>query len=50
LMDSSWLALYVAYSIVWVGAFGFLIYLYLRQRRIDGDVKALKEALSKHGK
>ncbi len=49
-MEGSWLALYVAYSIVWAGAFGFLLYMYLRQRKVNKDIKALKEALSKHGR
>ncbi len=50
MMFSSWLALYVAYSIVWLGVFGYLTYLFLRQRRINGDIKALREEVSKHGK
>jgi len=49
-MADSWLALYVAYSIAWVGVFGYLLYLHLRQHRIVKDIKALKEEVSKHAK
>jgi len=49
-MSSSWTALYVAYTIVWVGLFGYLVYLFIRQRRIDREIKILKEEVSKHGK
>jgi len=49
-MTNSWLALYIAYSIVWIGVFGYLAYMYLRQRRIEKDIRALKEEVSKHGK
>lgn len=49
-MASSWLALYIAYSIVWIGVFGYLAYMYLRQRMIEKDIRALKEEVSKHGK
>jgi len=50
MMASSWLALYLAYSIVWIGVFGYLLYVHLRQRRVERDIKTLKEAVSKHGK
>lgn len=50
MMSSSWTALYVAYSIVWVGLFGYLAYLFLRQRRIDKEIKTLKEEVAKHDK
>ncbi len=49
-MSDSWTALFVAYAIVWIGLFSFLGYLYLRQRRIDRDIKMLKEEVSRHGK
>ena len=49
-MASSWLALYIAYSIVWVGVFGYLLYMHLRQLRIEKDIRALREEVSKHGK
>ncbi len=50
MMSDSWTALYVAYSIVWLGLFSFLGYMYLRQRRIERDIKMLKEEVSRHDK
>ncbi len=49
-MSDSWMALFVAYAIVWIGLFLFLGYLFMRQRRIDRDIAVLKEEVSKHGK
>lgn len=49
-MASSWTALYVAYSIVWLGVFGYLTYLFVRQRRLSRDIAALKEEVARHGK
>ena len=49
-MSDSLLALYLAYSIVWGGLFSYLAYLFVRQRRIDRDLKSLREALEHHGK
>ncbi len=49
-MTDSWMALYIAYSIVWIGLFAFLGYLFFRQRRIDRDISMLKEEVSRHGK
>lgn len=42
-MSSSFTALYLAYSIIWLGLFSYLAYLYVKQRSIDRDIKALKE-------
>ncbi len=50
MMSSSWTALYVAYSIVWIGLFSYLAYLFLRQRRLDREIKVLKEEIAKHDK
>ena len=50
MMSSSWSALYLAYSIVWAGLFVYLTYLFLRQRRIDRDMKSLREVVQRHGK
>jgi CcmD family protein len=47
-MADSFTALYVAYSVVWAGVFAYLLYLYVRQRSIDRDLKSLKEEL--HGR
>lgn len=49
-MNASFGALYIAYSIVWLGVFVFLAYMYLRQRAIDKDISSLKEAVAKHVK
>ncbi len=49
-MASSWTALYVAYSIVWIGVFLYLSYLVLRQRKISKDIAVLKEEVARHGK
>ena len=49
-MASSWTALYLAYSIVWLGVFGYLTYLFIRQRKISKDILALKEEVARHGK
>lgn len=49
-MASSWLALYLAYSIVWLGVFGYLTYLFFRQRKISRDIASLKEEVNRHGK
>ncbi len=50
MMSSSWTALYIAYSIVWGGLFAYLAYMYLRQRKIDKEIKLLKEEVAKHVK
>ncbi len=49
-MASSWTALYVAYSIVWLGVFAYLAYLFLRQKRISKDIASLKEEVARRGK
>lgn len=49
-MSDSLTALYVAYSIVWAGLFLYLGYMFMRQRRIEREIRMLKEEVSKHGK
>lgn len=49
-MPDSFTALYVAYSIVWLGVFGYLLYMHVRQRKVESDIKLLREELSRHGK
>jgi CcmD family protein len=49
-MEGSFGALYIAYSIVWLGVFAYLAYMYLRQHSIDKDIKSLKEEVAKHVK
>jgi len=49
-MSDSFTALYVAYTIVWAGLFLYVGYMFARQRRIEREIKMLKEEVSKHGK
>lgn len=48
-MSSSFTALYLAYTIAWLGVFGYMVYLHLRQRAVSRDVISLKEEVRKHG-
>jgi len=49
-MANPWTALYLAYSIVWLGVFVYLIYIHMRQRVVERDIRTLKEELHKHAK
>jgi CcmD family protein len=35
--------LYAAYTVVWVGIFGYLLWLHMEQRRLARDLNILKE-------
>lgn len=48
-MNGSFAALYIAYSIVWLGVFAYLVYMNVRQRSVERDIKSLKEEVRKHG-
>ncbi len=48
-MSNSFTAVYLAYSIVWVGVFVYLVYMHFRQRTIERDIRTLKEEVRKHG-
>lgn len=48
-MSNSFTALYVAYSIVWVGVFAYLVYMHIRQRTVERDIRTLKEEVRQHG-
>jgi len=48
-MASSFMALYMAYSIVWAGVFAYIVYMHLRQRSIRRDIAMLREEVKKHG-
>lgn len=48
-MTSSFTALYIAYSIVWVGVFAYIVYMHLRLNSVRRDIAALKEEVKKHG-
>jgi CcmD family protein len=49
-MEGSFAALYIAYSIVWLGVFAYLAYMHFRQHSIDKDIRSLKGEVSKHVK
>jgi CcmD family protein len=40
--------LFAAYSIIWAVVFGYVLYLYLRQRKLLREIELLKESLDKH--
>ncbi len=48
-MSSSFTALYVAYSIAWLGVLAYLVYMQMRQRSVERDLRSLKEEVRKHG-
>jgi CcmD family protein len=41
--------LYIAYTVIWLGVFGYMLYLHLRQQRLLKDVKNLEGMLSERG-
>jgi CcmD family protein len=41
--------LYMAYTVIWLGVFGYMVYLHLRQQRLLKDVKNLEGMLSERG-
>lgn len=41
-------ALYIAYSIIWVGLFGYLVYLHMKQIKISNELKLLHEMVEKN--
>jgi CcmD family protein len=41
--------LYIAYTVIWLGVFGYMLYLHLRQQRLLKDVKNLEGMLSDRG-
>lgn len=43
--------LFAAYSIIWAVLFGFVLYLLNKQKKLDKEIKSLKESLEeKEGK
>lgn len=44
-MADPFMAVYVAYTIVWAGVFIFIMYMYMRHRSINKSLRALKEEL-----
>jgi CcmD family protein len=47
-MSDSWAALYIAYSIVWLGFFSYLVYVFLKLKSVERDIRNLSEVLKKH--
>jgi CcmD family protein len=41
--------LYLAYTVIWLGVFGYMLYLHMRQQKILKDVKNLEGILSDRG-
>jgi len=39
--------LFAVYSVVWVGVFGYLFYLYRKQRKLRHEIDSLKNAAGK---
>ena len=41
--------LFAAYSVIWAVVFGYVLYLYLRQRKLSRDIESLRESMDKRG-
>ncbi|MCK5291291.1 MAG: CcmD family protein [Thermoplasmata archaeon] len=41
--------LYIAYTVIWLGVFGYMLYLHMRQQKLLKDVKNLEGMLSDRG-
>ena len=41
-------ALYAAYSIIWIGLFGYLVYLHRKQIKLSSELKLLEELVEKN--
>jgi CcmD family protein len=42
--------LVVAYAVVWIGLFGYMVYLNMRQRRLIKEIELLKGMKDEHGR
>jgi CcmD family protein len=42
--------LYIAYTVIWLGVFGYMLYLHLRQNRLLRDVKNLEGMMGGQGR
>ena len=40
--------LVAAYTIIWVVVFGYVFYLYRKQRELQRDINSLKESIDEH--
>jgi CcmD family protein len=41
------IALYIAYTIIWAGLFGYIAYLHLKQTKLAKDVELLEDLVKK---
>ncbi len=41
-------ALYIAYTIIWAGLFGYLAYLHMKQAKLSNELKLLEEMVKKN--
>jgi CcmD family protein len=41
--------LYIAYTVIWLGVFGYMLYLHFRQRRLMRDINNLEGIMSGRG-
>ncbi|UCD92068.1 MAG: CcmD family protein [Methanobacteriota archaeon] len=41
--------LYLAYTVVWLGLFGYMVYLHLKQTKLIKEIDNLKGAMGEHG-
>lgn len=48
--DSGILHLYIAYSIVWIGWFIYLVYLHVKQARLEREIENLEGLVKAGGK
>ena len=42
--------LVVAYAVIWIGLFGYMVYLNMRQKRLIKEIGLLKGMKNDHGK
>jgi CcmD family protein len=40
-------ALYIAYSVIWLGLFGYLVYLHMKQIKLAKELNLLEEMVKK---
>ncbi len=40
-------ALYIAYSVIWLGLFGYLVYLHMKQIKLGKELNLLEEMVKK---
>lgn len=40
-------ALYIAYTIIWLGLFGYIVYLNIKQKKLSDELNLLEEMVKK---